>query len=709
MIGVLVSGEGTNLQALLDAGLPVIGGRLERARRPAPSSARRARRRPGRRLRARRLRRRDRTRDEAMADWLAERRRRARRLRRVHAAPDAGVPRALPRPERPSLAPARLSRAPRALEEALAAGVAGDRRHRALRGRGSRHRPGDRPGARGRRIRATRRTRLRARIHEVEHRLLPEAARRLLAGALRSRRDGRIERALISVFDKTGLDALARGLAELGVELVASGGTATFIEELGLPVTRVDELTRGTGAARRAREDAAPAHPCGHPRPARRGGGSRRARGERDPPVRPRLRQPLSLPVGRRPQGRARGGGGRDDRHRRARDAPRGREELRPRAPGLHAGAVRLDRRRAPRARRRSGSRRAARSPPRRSPTRPPTRRRSPAGSPTARRSPTGSSSRSRRSSTSRTARTRTSGRRTTPRPAPGATCSRASTSSAGKQLSFNNLNDLDAARALLREFTVPACSIVKHANPCGCALGHEADEAYAKALARRPRLGVRRRRRGQPPGRDRRSRAAPRRAVRRGADRARLHGRGGRAPAGARRRRGSSQDRERRRASPGRARPAARARRAARPGRGLGRRGPRGAWRSSPSRDARGADLGRPPLRLARREARRLERDRARQGPPDDRDRRSARRAASTPSGSRSRRRASTATTRRAPCSPPTRSSPSRTGPTLALDAGVTALIQPGGSKRDDEVVEAVEQARRRDGLHRPRRHFRH
>ena len=52
-----------------------------------------------------------------------------------------------------------------------------------------------------------------------------------------------VARALISVFDKTGLDDFARDLHELGVELVASGGTATFIAELGLPVTRVDELT----------------------------------------------------------------------------------------------------------------------------------------------------------------------------------------------------------------------------------------------------------------------------------------------------------------------------------------------------------------------------------------------------------------------------------------------------------------------------------
>jgi phosphoribosylaminoimidazolecarboxamide formyltransferase/IMP cyclohydrolase len=52
-----------------------------------------------------------------------------------------------------------------------------------------------------------------------------------------------IERALLSVYDKTGLDAFARGLAELGVELVASGGTAAYIEEHELGVTLVEELT----------------------------------------------------------------------------------------------------------------------------------------------------------------------------------------------------------------------------------------------------------------------------------------------------------------------------------------------------------------------------------------------------------------------------------------------------------------------------------
>ena len=51
----------------------------------------------------------------------------------------------------------------------------------------------------------------------------------------------------------------------------------------------------------------------------------------------------------------------------------------------------------------------------------------------------------------------------------------------------FNNLNDLDAARAVVREFTLPCCAIVKHANPCGCAVAATLEEAYEKALASDP------------------------------------------------------------------------------------------------------------------------------------------------------------------------------------------------------------------------------
>jgi len=56
-----------------------------------------------------------------------------------------------------------------------------------------------------------------------------------------------------------------------------------------------------------------------------------------------------------------------------------------------------------------------------------------------------------------------------------------------GRELSFNNLNDLNAARLLVREFTLPACVIVKHANPCGVAVGATIEEAYERALAADP------------------------------------------------------------------------------------------------------------------------------------------------------------------------------------------------------------------------------
>jgi phosphoribosylaminoimidazolecarboxamide formyltransferase / IMP cyclohydrolase len=56
-----------------------------------------------------------------------------------------------------------------------------------------------------------------------------------------------------------------------------------------------------------------------------------------------------------------------------------------------------------------------------------------------------------------------------------------------GKELSFNNLADLDAARAILREFELPACAIVKHANPCGVGLAAEIEDAYVKAHAADP------------------------------------------------------------------------------------------------------------------------------------------------------------------------------------------------------------------------------
>ena len=56
-----------------------------------------------------------------------------------------------------------------------------------------------------------------------------------------------------------------------------------------------------------------------------------------------------------------------------------------------------------------------------------------------------------------------------------------------GKQLSYNNINDTDAAYECVAEFDparTAACAIIKHANPCGVAEGDNLAAAYRKALA---------------------------------------------------------------------------------------------------------------------------------------------------------------------------------------------------------------------------------
>jgi phosphoribosylaminoimidazolecarboxamide formyltransferase / IMP cyclohydrolase len=93
------------------------------------------------------------------------------------------------------------------------------------------------------------------RLHAVEHRLLPLAVARLAGGAIsREGHQVRLDatraaqlpgrrRALLSVSDKTGLPELGRGLVELGFELVSTGGTARALREAGLPVTDVASVT----------------------------------------------------------------------------------------------------------------------------------------------------------------------------------------------------------------------------------------------------------------------------------------------------------------------------------------------------------------------------------------------------------------------------------------------------------------------------------
>jgi phosphoribosylaminoimidazolecarboxamide formyltransferase/IMP cyclohydrolase len=56
-----------------------------------------------------------------------------------------------------------------------------------------------------------------------------------------------------------------------------------------------------------------------------------------------------------------------------------------------------------------------------------------------------------------------------------------------GKELSYNNIGDADAAWECVKSFSAPACVIVKHANPCGVAVGQHAFEAYSKAFQTDP------------------------------------------------------------------------------------------------------------------------------------------------------------------------------------------------------------------------------
>jgi len=69
--------------------------------------------------------------------------------------------------------------------------------------------------------------------------------------------------------------------------------------------------------------------------------------------------------------------------------------------------------------------------------------------------------------------------------PAPGALASYRQIQ--GKELSYNNIADADAAWECVKAFDTPACVIVKHANPCGAAVASSSAQAYARAFATDP------------------------------------------------------------------------------------------------------------------------------------------------------------------------------------------------------------------------------
>ena len=151
----------------------------------------------------------------------------------------------------------------------------------------------------------------------------------------------RQERALLSVYDKTGLVAVraaARRARRRADRERRHRAGARRRGDRGDPARGADGLRR---AARPSRRLAPPRRARRHPRPPRRARRPRPARGPRDRADRPRLRQPLPVPAHDRPARRRLGGGDRADRHRRADPPARGREEPRARRPALPARGLR--------------------------------------------------------------------------------------------------------------------------------------------------------------------------------------------------------------------------------------------------------------------------------------------------------------------------------------------------------------------------------
>src|SRR5262249_41790752 len=225
VIGVLVSGEGTNLQALIDAGLPIVAvasnntkaRALDRAVRAGIDAAAV----PTVEFEGRE------ERDLAMAGFLEERGVRwtvcagymnlltkpfldrfPGRIVNTHSAPLPEFPGAHPIEDVLAAGVPETAATVHYVDEGIDTGpiIAAERVP---------VRPGDTVES------------LRARVQAVEHDLLP-----------------RVVAELVSVYDKSGLDEFAQGLVELGVEIVSSGGTSAFLEEMGIPVTRIEEITQ---------------------------------------------------------------------------------------------------------------------------------------------------------------------------------------------------------------------------------------------------------------------------------------------------------------------------------------------------------------------------------------------------------------------------------------------------------------------------------
>ena len=338
---------------------------------------------------------------------------------------------------------------------------------------------------------------LRARIHAVG--APAPAGRRRGRGPRRRRsrrhregrpaRDGSSERSSRSP-TRPACWSFAHGLVELGVELIATTGTAAYLSEHNLASTRVEDLT---GVAEMLGGRVKTLHPSVHGALlARRDDASDKASLAEHgiEPIDLVDRQPLPVPRTSRPREESSEAdiveaidiGGPAMVRAAAKNFSARRGARRPRA-------LRLRARRAARVGgRRSAWTRAASWRPRRSRTRPATTSRSRTGSPTPRRSPSGILSELVKVTDLALRREPAPARRVLHRTrARAATCSRWSPSTAASSSRSTTCSTSTPRRRWRQEFTVPACVIVKHGNPCGVALAATPEEAYRKALAADP------------------------------------------------------------------------------------------------------------------------------------------------------------------------------------------------------------------------------
>ena len=285
-------------------------------------------------------------------------------------------------------------------------------------------------------------------------------------------------RAILSVSDKTGLATLGRGLVGLGVELVSTGGTAKALAAAGLPVVNVSDVTGFPGDDGRPGQDAAPGRSTAASSPAAIAPTISR----RLPPTASRWSissSSTSIRSRRRPQNPRRRS---TSWSRRSTSAARACSARPPRTSATSwSSSIRPTTRACSRSSARDG--RAVAGVPVRADAegvrahgavrRDRSRRRWSIGGP-GRTAAMIASSRCRRTHGERrdrcaTARTRIRSRAGSCRPRD---LGRAWQVHQGKELSYTNLLDLDAALRIALEFTEPAAVVIKHTNPCGVATG---------------------------------------------------------------------------------------------------------------------------------------------------------------------------------------------------------------------------------------------